>query len=325
MTLEITEAEAAGLRRTRVAGDWRRPGDGPAFTIAWRDAEGFGQIVPRPTPEAAAAAHAVTGYYTHEPARRGGRRAVPAGWRALAHLAWRADRGRHADAAWWRATLGPAPLRIIELGAGNGGTLASLAAMGHSVTGVEPDTAARATAIAAGVPTLPGTAEDPPGDLPPGGFDVVIMAHVLEHCLDPTRALANAARLTAPGGRVVLEVPNNACRGAAMFGQCWNWLDVPRHVNFFTPPSLRAAIEAAGLTVERTEFVGYSRQFEFGWAEAQATIGRALGDPRGAQAWRYRWLFLTTAFAAPDRKYDSVRVTARRAPDTETSTTEVTR
>jgi SAM-dependent methyltransferase len=40
-----------------------------------------------------------------------------------------------------------------------------------------------------------------------GQFDIVLCAHVLEHIPDYRTALANLARLLAPGGVVVLEVP----------------------------------------------------------------------------------------------------------------------
>jgi SAM-dependent methyltransferase len=184
--------------------------------------------------------------------------------------------------------------------------------MGHSVTGVEPDPAARAAAAAAGLTLLPGRAEALPERLPADGFDVVILRHVPDHCTDPARALSNAASLVAPGGRVVVEVPNNACAGATLFGPCWHWSDVPRHANFYTPKSRRAAMSGVGLQVERIEYAAHCRQFQLGWAAAQRAMGAALGDPRGAQFRRHAWLSLRTALARAERKYDSVRATARR-------------
>lgn len=39
--------------------------------------------------------------------------------------------------------------------------------------------------------------------VPDGGFDVVLCTQVLEHCDDPSRAVAELRRVTAPGGRVL--------------------------------------------------------------------------------------------------------------------------
>lgn len=43
-----------------------------------------------------------------------------------------------------------------------------------------------------------------------GKFDVVIFADVLEHLLDPTKALQKAKEVLKPGGRIVFSIPNMA-------------------------------------------------------------------------------------------------------------------
>ena len=96
------------------------------------------------------------------------------------------------------------------------------------------------------------------------------------------------------------------------------WLDVPRHLNFFTRRSLQALARAAGLEVMRYEWTGYCRMFSEEWiAEEQARWERFAPAcnggmpprPSKARAWR---LLLRTGFSPPDRKYDSVRIVARR-------------
>lgn len=42
----------------------------------------------------------------------------------------------------------------------------------------------------------------------PRGFDVIVLAHVLEHMLDPVGALRAVLALLRPGGHLVLAVPN---------------------------------------------------------------------------------------------------------------------
>src|SRR5207245_1074357 len=104
----------------------------------------------------------------------------------------------------------------------------------HEVLGIEPDRKALETALARGVSVLSGSAEALPPSVPSGRFDVVVFSHSLEHCREPLKAVRNAARLLAVDGTLVLETPNNASRGLKQAGTAWLWLDVPRHLNFFT-------------------------------------------------------------------------------------------
>jgi len=47
------------------------------------------------------------------------------------------------------------------------------------------------------------------GERKGGGFDVVTMMHVLEHCYNPARELQKAATVLAKGGEIYLEVPDS--------------------------------------------------------------------------------------------------------------------
>ena len=51
------------------------------------------------------------------------------------------------------------------------------------------------------------TADLPTIALPAASFDVVVAANVLQHLPEPARAVSEIARLLAPGGRVLLQVP----------------------------------------------------------------------------------------------------------------------
>ncbi len=81
-------------------------------------------------------------------------------------------------------------------------------------------------------------------------FDFVTMFHVLEHVRDPLAALAYAGSLLAPGGSLIVQVPNAASLQARVFGSRWYGLDVPRHLVNFTPRAVALLLERAGFDGE---------------------------------------------------------------------------
>ena len=73
--------------------------------------------------------------------------------------------------------------------------------------------------------------------------DVILCAHVLDHCADPVRALHALGQALAPGGAIVLIVTKpHWC----------NWLMWPtwRHKSY-RPSAIHEAVVAAGLTCPR--------------------------------------------------------------------------
>lgn len=226
--------------------------------------------------------------------------------RLRTHLAWRADKG---------ADLSPDEIAgeartICDIGCGSGRILRKFQSSGFRSVGVEPDPKAREAAEGSGV-ILNGTAENLPHELKDKAFDVVLMSHVLEHCADPSWAIANARKLIGDKGTLIIEVPNNEALGFSIFKACWPWTDIPRHLNFFTPKSLNAILAQNGLKVTRTIFLGYLIQFSPEWIEMQETIWRRVGDGKapnfGLRAWL---LLLKSAFAKSEKKYASIRVHA---------------
>ncbi|MBL8828559.1 MAG: methyltransferase domain-containing protein [Planctomycetaceae bacterium] len=305
----------------QVPGDWRRPTSADAYTLLWCKPCDMGYLAPRPSPVELGAFYDLSEYYTHlKPQSTVDDRS----WseRLRLHLAWRADHGLKDETnADFLFRYGVAPAtRLLDVGCGNGGLLARMDERGFQVTGVEPDLAARQVVAQLGLRALPGTAESLPSELTPATFEVVTIMHVLEHCLDPRRAVINAAQLLVEGGLLVVETPNNACRGVKQHGAVWRWLDVPRHVNFFTPTSLAEVCRAAGLTIVGVEYMGYARQFARDWIADEQLAWDRLSPRAEASAplaprnsdWRSWQLLLASWCSAPEQKYDSVRIVARR-------------
>jgi hypothetical protein len=53
-------------------------------------------------------------------------------------------------------------------------------------------------------------------------------------------------RWLAPGGLLIVEVPNAGGAGGRLFGRYWSGLDFPRHLVHFTPATMTAMVERAG-------------------------------------------------------------------------------
>jgi GT2 family glycosyltransferase/2-polyprenyl-3-methyl-5-hydroxy-6-metoxy-1,4-benzoquinol methylase len=119
---------------------------------------------------------------------------------------------------------------------------------------------------------------------PEESFDVIVAADVLEHLRDPQRVLRLLERYLAPGGRLVVSLPNVAnasVRVPLLFGR-FNYADKgildSTHVRLYTFETARALVESCGFSVERT----YSGSNAFGFALNRF---RALEPLRGLLAY----------------------------------------
>jgi len=146
--------------------------------------------------------------------------------------------------------------KLLDVGAADGLLSRRLTELGWRVTAIEGDPAlAQAGArYCERMITLNLDREIPVGE---GPFDVIVYGDVLEHLVDPLRILVELDRSLAPGGFVILSVPNIAhlwIRLLLLFGR-FDYLDRGildhSHLRFFTERSLRAMLADAGLLIER--------------------------------------------------------------------------
>jgi 2-polyprenyl-3-methyl-5-hydroxy-6-metoxy-1,4-benzoquinol methylase len=153
--------------------------------------------------------------------------------------AWRAAGHALERLAFASPFLRPAS-RTLDVGAGGGEFVALLARRGHDAHGVEPDDGyagfARATY---GVDVRTGAIDDLP-DAP--SWDLITLFHVLEHLADPVQALERLRRRLAPGGTLLVEVPNVEyvrCAPSNLF--------FAAHLHYFSGRTLLRAAALAGL------------------------------------------------------------------------------
>ncbi len=170
-----------------------------------------------------------------------------------------------ADVIRREVTLPRLP-HILEIGCGTGHNLPMLSAFG-SVDAVELDDHSRELAsrvlgrpvVASRLPELPG--------LPADQYDMIALLDVLEHIEDDRAALQAIAARLAPGGTLLLTVPQHPWM--------WSGHDVANHhFRRYSKASLSAAFAGSGLRVDMLQSFN---SLLFPLAVAQRLAARASG------------------------------------------------
>jgi SAM-dependent methyltransferase len=148
--------------------------------------------------------------------------------------------------------LGDLPSRVLDIGCGNGGFLASLGRLGpHELHGFElPGSAAERARSVPGLHLHVGAFSAQ--EFSPGSIRLITLFHVIEHLPDPGSFLDSAALLLQPGGRLRISLPNLQSWQAALSGQGWLHWDPPRHLWLAPPAAIRDRAARAGLRLVRS-------------------------------------------------------------------------
>ena len=171
--------------------------------------------------------------------------------------------------------------RLLDIGCGNGAFMRAFGAAypGWRLTGTEVGETNRNA-----VEALPGVEQFHTGDLGDlaGGFDLVVMIHCLEHIPDPAGFLRRASGLLTLGGLMLIQVPyfhDNAFD-----------LLIADHCTHFSPMTLAAAAEAAGLAVETVSPAWVAKEISLvarvgQGSEQKPSSGRGLATARAQIGW----------------------------------------
>jgi len=90
-----------------------------------------------------------------------------------------------------------------------------------------------------------------------GVFNVVIIKHIVEHLPDPQKAIQEIARVTEPGGTLILATPNLDSLLKPWKGDKWIGYQDPTHISLKRPSEWFAYIKDAGFAIQRTFSDGF--------------------------------------------------------------------
>lgn len=100
-------------------------------------------------------------------------------------------------------------------------------------------------------------------------FDVIALWHTLEHLRSPWLVIEQAAKRLAPGGILVVAIPNIESYQFQSLKDRWRHLDAPRHLFFYPAQSLESLCR------------------KFGLATLELTTADVLSDELSEDAWRH--------------------------------------
>ena len=90
-----------------------------------------------------------------------------------------------------------------------------------------------------------GTMEALAGGL--GAYDVVVMTETIEHVREPRLLMEATVRVIRPGGALYLTTPHVDSLSRRLLGARWRPIEVPEHLFYFNPRSMRRLLRAVGL------------------------------------------------------------------------------
>jgi 2-polyprenyl-3-methyl-5-hydroxy-6-metoxy-1,4-benzoquinol methylase len=201
--------------------------------------------------------------------------------------AWRLEKA-HRQVREMREATGTSEGPVLDLGCGYGYFRVGLEEARFEHEGLEISEFARRVAKESyGFDTHAGVLEDHWENWT-GRFQAITLFDVIEHVPDGVDFLTKLAHCLAPGGVAGIKTPNIECTEAEVFGSHYHSLK-REHLLFFSPRSLTAAAERAGLElVEMTTpshllrgFVGDATIEEWQRAHRGADLAAWYRKPTG--------------------------------------------
>lgn len=141
--------------------------------------------------------------------------------------------------------------RLLDVGCSTGEVVAHALALGMDAHGIDLDAGPVAAGVALGRPLEVGALADLSG-----AYDVILINHTLEHIHAPVTFLAAAAAALAPGGTLLVNVPNHESPVAFLMRDQWiGWLPT-EHVFHYSRATLAGVAAQAGLRLAQASTAG---------------------------------------------------------------------
>jgi len=147
-------------------------------------------------------------------------------------------------------SLRPQARTLLDIGAGVGTLCMEANNAGFLTEGIEPSTWAVAEASKNGIKLHEGYFPHPA--VAEKKFDVVTVLDVIEHVSYPVELLKSCRKCLEQGGLLVVVTPDVRSVVARVLGRRW-WHFRFAHIGYFSRGTMRAALGAAGFTVERVQ------------------------------------------------------------------------
>lgn len=220
----------------------------------------------------------------------------------------------------------PAEAAVLDIGCSSGNLGLALERLrGCRVLGIDIDRDAVAVARSRGIEAVVADLTHQPVAevLGERRFDVIILADVLEHLVDPSAILAPVGSLLNPGGRILCSFPNITHLDVQVMLAQDEWRTQPTgildetHLRFFTVASFTelafacgydvAAVDRVTLPLLGTEVLDYGQRLSLG--EAAVAALAAISHQGNPNSDVYQYLF--ELHRAPERRLPEGRSLAR--------------
>lgn len=143
--------------------------------------------------------------------------------------------------------------RILDVGCGDGSFLLCFKKRGWEVYGLDTSETAYKLAKEKLTDNIVNN-ELENCHFPNRYFDVVTLNHVIEHILNPIKTLEEINRILKDNGILFISTPNIGSLQFKVSREKWFGLDVPRHVNFYTPKTITALLRKNGFNIVRIQY-----------------------------------------------------------------------
>lgn len=143
--------------------------------------------------------------------------------------------------------------KILDIGCGDGDTLALLRKLRWETYGLDIDSRAVETARRRGINAKLGSFRQL-SKYPDNYFDAIRLYHVIEHIDNPSLCLSLVRKKLKKEGELLIGTPNINSPLANIFGSYWYNLDTPRHLFLFSPETLGKLLSKNNFVIKKIEF-----------------------------------------------------------------------